>query len=339
MNSMERVLAVLHGEPVDRVPVAGVLCLYGARLTGCGLEDYYTKPEEYVRGQSAIVERFQPDLLLSPLCAANEGKAFGCGLKYFTDYPPNITRRAIRSSDEIGTLVFPDIEADPHLVYTRETVRRLSRQYAGQIPVCALWLDPLDLLAIVVGPDTFMDLVFHHRQAFEEILVRMEEFSVRYGNALLADGAAILIHIASVCGVAMIPRSMAEQIAEPALRRTYAQIKGGILMHGGGYKMAPYLDLYRDLPNLLGFILDSRDNLLRARETVGNNLVLAGNIEGPTLDTKAPEQIRRICARMLSVMAADPRYILSTSAADIPFVTEAGQIDALMQAPAQFRGQ
>jgi uroporphyrinogen decarboxylase len=336
MNSLERVLATMQGNPVDRVPVAGVLCLYGARLTGCALESYYTKSAEYARGQNAIVDQFHPDMLLSPLCTAQEAFAFGCEIKYFGTNPPNITRRAIGSAEEIGKLKFPDIDTHPSILYIRETVRMLAEQYKGQIPIAAIWMDPFDMLANAIGIETFLSLLFFHRPAFDEVICKMDVFCVKYGNALLSDGAALLANFVGMCNVAMLSRDMAERMARPVLEKAYAGIKGGILLHHGGYKIAPYIDLYRDLPNMLGFIIDPRDSLIQAREKAGDHLLIAGNIDGPTLNTRTPEQISLICSRMLAKMESDSRYVLCTSAADIPYATDESQIRALMTAPGLF---
>ena len=131
----------------------------------------------------------------------------------------------------------------------------------------------------------------------------------------------------------MITRDMAETIAKPTLTKAYSQIKGGIIMHHGGYKVVPYLDIYKDLPNILGFIIDSKDRLLDAREKTGDQMVIAGNIEGPTLDRRTPDQIAKISANMLKVMDNHKHFILSTSAADVPYDTSEEQIMALMNAP------
>lgn len=120
MNSAERVMATLQGAPVDRRAVVTTTSLYGARLTGCVFERYYTVSKEYADGQAAIIERFQPDLLLSPLCVANEAKAFGCDKRYMKENPPNITKRAIACGAEIDAIKFPDIDTHPSILYTRE---------------------------------------------------------------------------------------------------------------------------------------------------------------------------------------------------------------------------
>ena len=76
MNSIERISATLQGKPTDRRAVSLLLPLYGARLTDCKPSKYYTDAAAYARGQSAVRETFQPDVLFGPFAVALEGAAF-----------------------------------------------------------------------------------------------------------------------------------------------------------------------------------------------------------------------------------------------------------------------
>jgi uroporphyrinogen decarboxylase len=336
VNSLERVMATIKGEAVDRRAVGGVLCMYGAKLTGCNLETYYNKPERYLEGQIAVVETFEPDIIISPLCVAHEARAFGCEVRYFSNNPPNIIKRAIANSSEIRHLKIPDINTDPNLLYIRNSIRLLTKQYHAQIPIAAVWMDPMDMLANAIGVETFMDLMIFHKAEFDEVMIKIGNFCVEYGNAMLEDGADILVNFGSLCNTAMISRVMAENIVQPLLTESYSKLKGGILFHAGGYKIEPYIDIYKNLPNLIGFIIDSRDQLVKARIQAGSDLVIAGNIEGPTLDIRTPEQISKISDYMLSTMKSDKHYMLSTSAADIPYAASIEQIKTFMMAPRLF---
>lgn len=336
MNSAERVMGTIKGETVDRRPVGAVLCMTGAKLAGCSLETYYNEPERYVEGQRAVVEKYEPDILLSPLCVAHEAKAFGCEIRYFNNNPPNITKRAIASAKEIGNLKIPHWDEDPGLLYIRESIRRLSQAYHGQIPLGAVWMEPMDMLANALGLETYMELMLFNKSAFDDIMNQMIDFCVGYGNAMLQDGADLLINFGSLLNQASITRGMAETIALPILERIYPQINGGILLHAGGYKMESFMDLYTQLPNLLGFVIDSKDSLSRSRLAAGRDKVILGNIEGPHLDIWTPDQIHKICTRMLTEMSEDKHYILVASAADIPYDTSEAQIQALMKAPRIF---
>lgn len=332
MNSYQRVMGTLSGEKVDRRPVSGVLSLYGARLTGCPLSSYYSEPKRFLKGQVAVVETFEPDLLLSPMVVAKEAAAFGCQIKHFDNYPPNVIKRVISNATDIKALKIPDIGLAPELHYILESVQLLSQTYKGQIPIAGIWLGPYEVLALAVGVETFMELMLFHTQLFEEVLIELTAYSIAYGNKLLEAGADVLIHFASMVNVAMITPKMAQENAQPMLAEAYKNINGGILMHSGGYKIGPYMAYYRELPNLMGFVVDSKDRIITTRQQAGPNQLIAGNIDGPTLDTRSPEQIAQICRSVLNGMAADSHFMLCSSAADIPYNTSPDQIRALMHA-------
>lgn len=113
MNSTERIMATLAGKPLDRRAIAPVLGLYGARLTGCPLDQYYTDPAAYARGQSAVRETFRPDVLCAPLAFALIGAAFGSELVFPDTEAPNIRRPAVQSADHGTFLRCPTPTATP----------------------------------------------------------------------------------------------------------------------------------------------------------------------------------------------------------------------------------
>ena len=75
MKSLDRYRATLAGKPLEHCIVAPVLSLYGARLTGCPLERYYTEADAYARGQAAIYATLQPDILFAPFALAHIRRA------------------------------------------------------------------------------------------------------------------------------------------------------------------------------------------------------------------------------------------------------------------------
>ena len=50
MNSVERVFVAVEGKSVDRPAVTLTLSLYGAKLTGCPVKEYYTNPQAEANG-------------------------------------------------------------------------------------------------------------------------------------------------------------------------------------------------------------------------------------------------------------------------------------------------
>ena len=151
MNSMERVVAAIQGQPINRRAVSLVLSLYGAKLTNCPLTDYYTNPTAYARGQFAVRETLQPDILLGPLAFCLEGQVFGSQVRFFENQAPNLTSPAISSADEIQRLTTPDINSHPTLTFFQEAIRQMSDQHGQEVPIAAVTLNPVDLPAMIMA--------------------------------------------------------------------------------------------------------------------------------------------------------------------------------------------
>ncbi|MBF0552554.1 MAG: uroporphyrinogen decarboxylase family protein, partial [Deltaproteobacteria bacterium] len=309
------------GKPVDRPAYTLTLSLYGARLTGCPLREYYTDPAAYVAGQCAVREMFQPDLLFSPFVLTALGEAFGSNVAYFDHYPPNLTRPAARSAEEAAAMPLPDIDTHPRLLFLREAVRRLAARYRGEVPIVGVMVGPGDLPPLIMGLDAWYEALLFNEETARLVLEKSCRFFIDWGNALLADGAAFLALPDVFSNPTVMPRRVVRDLAMPALAASFGEIRGPIVIHHGGSRLAPFIRDYTGLPNVVGFVVDARDSLAEARQGLGVAPVLLGNIDGPTLHQASPEQLQARCARILADRAQDPHFILATSAADVAWDT------------------
>ncbi len=328
MNSRERVLAAFHGKPLDRRAVSLVLSLYGARLTQCELPEYYTNPTAYARGQSAVREIFQPDFLFGPFSTPLEGKAFGSQVRFFEDQAPNLTRPVICSSEEINKFVIPDIDSHPTLTYFRESIRLMKKEHGTEVPVTAVLLDPVSLPVMIMGMDGWLSTLLFDQDGTRRIFDITIPYFVRWANALLADGADFIMIPSSVANPTIISREIAEEVAIPALKDSFLQINGPIVMHSGGAPLIPFIDLLSTLPNVVGFVVNGGEDLEKARNSAGDERLLVGNIDGPTLHTRSLEEIQSECIKILNNRQNDLSFIMCTSAADVSYYTPREKIHA-----------
>ncbi len=329
MNSLERVLAALAGTPQPRPPFTLTLSLYGARLTGCPLTEYYLLPERYAEGQEAVMDLCSPDILFSPFALTLEARAFGSELKFLPDNPPNIRRPAVRSADDFLRLPLPDAESHPSLLYLRESVRHLAGKLNGKTPICGILTAPVDLPAIIMGIDMWIEAILFSPEKAAAILDMAQAHFVGMANALLADGASF-IGLTTVFSnpLIMFPK-MIDTVILPALARAFREVKGPIVFHHGGNPMLPYLERYLSLPNVAAFAVDHRDSLPEARDILGPDRLLLGNLNGLTLPRLPGEKVLENVDRILDDRKDDPCFIFSTSAADVPWDTPPELIQAI----------
>ena len=335
MNSLERVMAAVGGKPSDRPAVAPLLSLYGARLTGSSLREHYTNPNTYVSGQSAVRETFQPDLLFSPFILPLEGEAFGSEIAFFDDQAPNLARPAVGSAQEAINLNIPDIDSHPRLLFVREAVRLLAAQHGKEVPIVGIVLDPATLPIMIMGIDAWLETLLFDEKTTKLVLDKTKEFFVKWANALLADGATMLA-LPVMFNPEVVTPKIVKDIAVPVYEETFKEVNGPIVIHPAGSYFLPFLEYYTSLPNVAGFVLDSRDSFSEAREKVGPDKVLLGNIAGPSLCKQSVEEVECQCAGILADRSDDMHFILATSRADVAYDTPAENIHAMIEAASKY---
>ncbi|MBI5834349.1 MAG: uroporphyrinogen decarboxylase [Armatimonadetes bacterium] len=332
MTGRERVFATLAGAPKDRVPFFLIASLYGAHLTGCPLPEYFHSGTAYGEGQAAVVERFDPDLVLGPFAVTKEGEAWGSTLRYSHKGAPMFIEPAAPSRQAIAGLAPPDIDSSPSLLYFREATRAIASAHGTDRVIAVGVLDPVDLPLMIMGIEGWLDTLLFHRADAQRLLDLCLQHFGRWANALLADGADLIIVLSCFMGPTLAPPELAEAVTLPVLRQALAQVQGPVMLHHGGSPSGAKPRLTAGLQPVIGQIMDARDNLAEARTILGDTAVLASGPEGPRLIHTSRESALAMCRAMLLDRRDDPRFVLGTTAADIEPQTPVEVVAALHDA-------
>ena len=108
MNSLERCLARLRGQPVDRPPNFDIFMTFAAHRVGQALRNYYLDHRVLVDANLAMVEHFGVDIVQAISDPYREASDFGATIEFPPDGLPvsrqpllediqNMRRRAARS--------------------------------------------------------------------------------------------------------------------------------------------------------------------------------------------------------------------------------------------------
>lgn len=338
MTGKERIAATMQGLPVDQCPFVPLLSLYGAKLTDCPLDTYYTDPAAYARGQSAVVETFHPDVLAAPFALAKLGEAFGGTLRFFEDQPPNLARPAIRSINELESMCMPDIDSHPSLTYFREALRQISSAHGEDTIVAVPTLGPFDLPIMIFGLDGWLETVLARPDEVSRVIEVTGQFFLRWIDAMLADGAGAVVLPAPFLIPTVITRELAKNTVLPALQGIYAQLPCPVLPHAVGSPLLPLLDLLCELPNVGGAVLDEGEDLVAAREVIGPESILFGGLDGGLIWRRSPEELRTAAREILQQRRSDPRFVFTTVGPDVAWQTSPEQIRTIQQTIAETGG-
>ncbi len=115
MNSLERVLAAINSEPVDRTPVLPVMLMQGSRELEMPLPDYFGHPTRLAEGQLRLVERFGHDGVFAFPHIVQDVLPWDSALTFHEDGPPTVAKMVIRRYEDILDMRVPDPDGAPLL--------------------------------------------------------------------------------------------------------------------------------------------------------------------------------------------------------------------------------
>jgi uroporphyrinogen decarboxylase len=339
MNSYQKVMNTLSGQPVDRLPVFAVLGAYGGKLTGTDLRTLFSDASAYVAGQKALQKEFGFDLVLAPFDYSSIAEAFGGEVAWSADQVPNMKRPAVRKAADALLLPLPDLRSAGRLPMILEATRQLAGLYKEQVPIIAVLPGPGILPALLVGIDQWMETVLFDPELAQRLLDYTAPFLVSWANALLTAGADCLAVTEGMATASIAPRDMFAEQFLPHLRDTFSQIHGPKVLNSTGGCMNQVLDLLPGLDGLVGVMVGSKDDLAEARQLVGPDLTLIGNLDNLTLPAISAGKVYETSMERLRTAAPSGRFILANAGADIPQATPSENLRAMLAAGAAYSAE
>ncbi|OHB32622.1 MAG: hypothetical protein A2X84_14090 [Desulfuromonadaceae bacterium GWC2_58_13] len=334
MNSYQRVMNTLAGQPVDRLPVFAVLGAYGGKLTGVDLRTLFSDASAYVEGQKAVQAEFGFDLVLTAFDYSVIAEAFGGEVVWSANQVPNMKRPAVKTAAEALELPLPDPMRTGRLPMILEATRQLAARYKEKVPIISALPGPCILPSLLMGIDQWMEAVLFDPELARKLLDYTASFHVAWANALLANGADCLVLTEGMASAEIVPRKIFAEQGLPNLRKICARIKGPKVISSTGGRMNHVLDLLPGLDGMVGVIAGSRDDLVEARRLLGPDLTLIGNLDNLALPAASASEMYAMSLERLRSAAPAGRYILANAGADIPQATPTENLRAMRKAGA-----
>ena len=340
MTPIQRVTAVLQHEIPDCVPVFPSLLMQGAREMNLDLERYFSRAENMAEGQLRLLEKFGHDCVFGVPHLTEDITAFGAPLLSFRNGPPSVGGLAIRSFEEARRLAVPDPLASPVLVETLRTIAFLADEVKDYAPVIGACIAPFSLPSMLMGTEQWMELLFletpETRDAvLNDLMPVMIDFVAAWANAQLDAGADAIILADGMASGAVITRQQFIDLALPVVTDTLQRINGPVIHEGVGH-LRPMLDLLVGL-GLSGVMITSEDDMARARTTVGDDLILIGNLNNVAMRRWSAQDTAQQAEIALNAGAQRGGMILANQGPDLPYDVPDEAIHALVAAGHNWR--
>lgn len=140
MNSYERVMARLAGQPVDRVPNLCILMTFAAKYIGVTYDRYVTDHRLLVEGNLRCCEDFEIDMLSAISDPMREAAGFGAEVKIPYDGVPYAVGSLIKTIDDVKKIKVNPPESCERMVDRIRAIELFRQKSAGQLPILG-WVE------------------------------------------------------------------------------------------------------------------------------------------------------------------------------------------------------
>jgi len=332
MNSLQRVMGVVTGQPVDRPPVFAVLGAYAARSSGVPMRTLYEDAATHVRGQLALRAEFGFDLVIAPFDFPAIGEAFGGQTAWFDHQAPNLRRPAVESAAEALALTWPSPDAEVgRLQVCPRAAEALATACGSETPVFGILPGPGGFPALIMGMEAWINTLLFDPGRARELLARAVEWLAGWASRLVSAGVTALIMPEAAACSDVLPRALFLDTLEAPLLSLLPRLGAPVVVHHTGGRVTHLLDRMATWP-ILGVAVGARDDLAGARGLLGPGKLLVGNLDNLAFPGWSPEQVAvEARDRLEQAFGAGP-FILSNSGADLPLGTSPETLHALVAA-------
>lgn len=317
MTSLERVLTTLGHQEPDRVPMFLLLSLHGAKELGMGIREYFSDPENVVKGQLLLREKYRNDCLNGFYYAPIEVEAWGGEVLYFDDGPPNSGRPIISRTEDIQNLQPPIPEETPCLIKVLDTLSMLNEQSEG-VPIIGVVMSPFSLPVMQMGFPKYIELMYEQPEQFQQLMAINEQFCIRWANAQFAAGATAVVYFDPVSSSTVIAPEHYQRTGFEIAKRTLAQFNGPTATHFASGRAFPNIDLLSQT-GTAGLGCSVLEDLAELKQACQGKLTVIGNLNAVEMRRWTPEIAEQKIKEAIAKAAKGGGFILSDNHGEIPW--------------------
>ena len=337
MNSKERSLAAIRGQPVDRIPVFPLLMFFAQQRLGITYREFATNGLAMAEAQLAIRARFPIDAITACSDAFRIAADLGAEMVYPVDKPPFASTPLVRTQADIGKLGRPDPCAAGSRMADRVAGARQMADAAGKECLVLGWVDmPFAEACSLCGVTEFMLLLVDDPLLAHRLLDLLSEIVVNFSLAQLQAGIPMIG--AGDAAASLVSPDQYRTFALPYEQRVVRAIHkaGGLVkLHICGNTAHLLSDMITCEADL--FNVDHLVDFRAACDIYGRaHLCFKGNLN-PVADMLqgTPAACERLCFDRLRA-AAGLRFMLSPGC-EVPAETPDEVFRAFCEAPQKFR--
>jgi MtaA/CmuA family methyltransferase len=311
MNSLERYLATVKGQPVDFLPRIPILMQFAAEHIGKNYAEFASDWRVLTEANIRCREDFGIDLvgvMSDPYC---ETQGFGAEIHYAPDHAPSCVRTILSDITDLSPMrLDPDPYRSGRMVNRLAAIREYKRRVGGECCILGWVEGPAAEAADVRGVQDFLMDLWDNEAACVTLMEHCTHTAIRFAHAQIAEGADT-IGVGDAIASQLSP-DMYRQLVWPLEKRLFEGIrdKGGIVrLHicGNITHLLPYL---AELPiDILD--LDHMVDPALARQAMGPRVAIAGRVDPVAAVLTGPPATIRAAIRASYATLGNPHLVMA----------------------------
>ena len=330
MTKTEQFHHLLQNGPLsDKVLFRPILMYFAANFIGKTYGEFASDYKVLVDANLRCMDEFGLDMLGLISDPYRETSAFGAKIKYIPDGVPRCLNYVVQSPEDVKNLKTPDVYKEERTLDRIKAGEVLSKKTQGNIPIIG-WIEgPLAEACDLAGVENMMmqlmiDPDFANR-LMDKCMVTAKDFAqaqIEAGCEIIGMGDAVCSQIDADTYNFFVKDRHKELIS-------YVHELGGkIKLHICG-DTNHLLPAYKDL-NLDILDLDWQVDVKNAREILGDEVILAGNINPVLVQDKTRDHVFQMSKNLVE-QYKNERFILSAGC-EITVLTPPENLKAMSEA-------
>lgn len=319
MNSMQRVVAMLKREELDRIPVYPILSGVTRKLVDASYEEWSTNADVCADALYKAVKQFELDGVITLIDLSVECDAWGQELIFHENDAahPDHSKLVVKEIEDYDKIKKVDYKTSKRMMMHIEVCKQLVEKSKGEFPVTAFVFGPLGVLSMLRNQENmYMDL-YDDPDAVKRATREVTETLKDYVNAIIDTGVNGVMFDTLFSSGAIMSKDMWIEM-ESEFVKELADIchKRGclVMVHNCGQKI--YFDAQIEAMNpcAISFLHPPADcaDFQECKIKYGNTVALLGCVPPPMVVTSTDEQWVAECKKQIDIFAKDGGYMLAT---------------------------
>jgi uroporphyrinogen decarboxylase len=313
MNSYELVMNALSGNANEHPPVVPMVREWCSKQAGIKWLDDIENVEKHVYAQSYCALEFGYDIVWDLFACHSESEAMGSVLKITEDYPPSVDKPAVEDYErDLPKLRLVDPYQNKRLSTILEGTRRLKQRFGGEIPVLGYVQAPFRHASMLRGSYYTMRDMLKAKDDLRQLCEIALNSQIVYSTAVISAGADIVIVSDPTSSGDAVSKKQWQEWGLPYTTRLVNMIKrSGVktMMHICGDTSDRLESLAETGVDCLS--LDNPVDFQHAREVLGPNYCLMGNVDTNLLAMGSSEEVEEATRVLIDKAGRDGPLLVS----------------------------